>query len=119
MRPAHPQPGASPLEIDNHTASWVVDDVLKLPEELQVCCVCLDEVNVGDKVRSLPCLHTFHSACAEEWLAKKKVCPLCNFAIDGSGAAEAAAGGEGAASAAIDAAAAEPAAGGAAGLAEA
>ena len=33
--------GASSQEIDNYTASWVVDDVTKLPEELRVCCVCL------------------------------------------------------------------------------
>ena len=45
------------------------------------------------QVRTLPCLHTFHSGCAEEWLKKKKVCPLCNFPIDGTaeqGAAQAA-----------------------------
>ncbi len=35
-------------------------------------------------MRTLPCLHTFHSACAEEWLQKKKVCPLCQFPIDTS-----------------------------------
>ena len=48
------------------------------------CCVCLEDVNVGDKVRTLPCLHTFHAECAEEWLKKKKVCPLCQFSIDGA-----------------------------------
>ena len=51
------------------------------------------------QVRTLPCLHTFHSGCAEEWLKKKKVCPLCNFPIDGTaeqgdgGTAQAAGGG--------------------------
>ena len=87
--------GASALEIDAHTASWTVDDVSKLPEELRQCCVCLDDVEVGQQVRTLPCLHTFHAACAEEWLGKKKVCPLCQFSIDsngeGDGADEAAA----------------------------
>merc|ERR1719316_887439 len=77
--------GASSREIDLHTASWVVDDVSKLPEELRSCCVCLEDVCVGDAVRTLPCLHTFHAKCAEDWLAKKKVCPLCQFSIDGSG----------------------------------
>lgn len=77
--------GASAREIDMHTASWTVDDVSKLPEELRSCCVCLEDVCVGNHVRTLPCLHTFHSACAEEWLQKKKVCPLCNFPIDGTG----------------------------------
>ena len=72
-------------EIDVHTASWTVDDVTKLPEELRSCCVCLEDVQVGDPVRTLPCLHTFHAKCAEDWLQKKKVCPLCQFPIDGSG----------------------------------
>ena len=74
---------ATASEIDSHTASWVVDDVSKLPEELRSCCVCLEDVCPGNKVRTLPCLHTFHAACAEEWLKKKKVCPLCQFSIDG------------------------------------
>jgi len=78
--------GASTSEIDAHTASWVVDDVSKLPEELRSCCVCLEDVAPGSKVRTLPCLHTFHSDCAEEWLHKKKVCPLCQFTIDGTSA---------------------------------
>jgi len=76
------RPGASTREIDQHTAQWVVDDVMKLPEELRTCSVCLEDVCVGNCVRTLPCLHTFHAGCAEEWLQKKKVCPLCQFAID-------------------------------------
>jgi len=59
--------------------------VIKLPEELRSCCVCLEDVCCGNKVRTLPCLHTFHADCAEEWLKKKKVCPLCQFAIDDTG----------------------------------
>ena len=66
------RPGASMRDIDGMTASWVVDDVMKLPEELRTCSVCLEEVEKGQGVRTLPCLHTFHKACAEEWLKKKK-----------------------------------------------
>lgn len=56
-------------------------DVGKLPEELRTCCVCLEDVCAGQPVRTLPCLHTFHAQCAEEWLKKKKTCPLCQFDI--------------------------------------
>ena len=89
--------GASQQQIDSCTASWVVDDVNKLPEELRSCCVCLEDVNVGDPVRTLPCLHTFHANCACEWLQKKKVCPLCNFSIDGTAEDEEGSGGAGSA----------------------
>jgi E3 ubiquitin-protein ligase SDIR1 len=75
--------GANPREIEAYTAAWTVDDVTKLPEELRSCCVCLEEVCQGNCVRTLPCLHTFHSDCAVEWLKRKKTCPLCQFAIDG------------------------------------
>ena len=30
----------------------------------------------NSRVRTLPCLHTFHAGCAEEWLKKKKVCKV-------------------------------------------
>mmetsp|Transcript_21744 Transcript_21744/g.46836 ORF Transcript_21744/g.46836 Transcript_21744/m.46836 type:complete len:230 (-) Transcript_21744:417-1106(-) len=73
--------GASSHEIDSCTAEWVVDDVGKLPEELRTCCVCLEDVCCEQRVRTLPCLHTFHAECVEEWLQKKKVCPLCQFPI--------------------------------------
>ena len=75
--------GATQRDIDRTTAAWVVEDVSKLPEELRCCCVCLEDVSKGQQVRTLPCLHTFHAGCAEEWLKKKKLCPLCQFAIDG------------------------------------
>ena len=32
--------------------------------------------------RVLPCFHKFHVACIDEWLARKKLCPLCNTSID-------------------------------------
>ena len=73
--------GASASDIDRLSAQWVVDDVSKLPDELRTCCVCLEEVRKHQTVRTLPCLHTFHSECVEEWLSKKKVCPLCQFDI--------------------------------------
>merc|ERR1719408_416597 len=75
--------GASMRDIENSTANWVVEDESKLPSELRTCTVCLEDVQKGQRVRTLPCLHTFHAECVEEWLKKKKLCPLCQFSIDG------------------------------------
>jgi len=80
----HNRTGATLRDIDRTTAAWVVEDDNKLPEELRCCTVCLEDVAKGQRVRTLPCLHTFHAECAEQWLKKKKLCPLCNFAIDGA-----------------------------------
>ena len=74
--------GANLREVEQYTAEWHVDDVSKLPEELRSCCVCLEDVCQGQRVRTLPCLHTFHADCVEEWLKNKKTCPLCQFSID-------------------------------------
>jgi len=42
------------------------------------CTICLDEFEAGDRVRSLPCGHTFHSKCIMKWMTERSAtCPLC------------------------------------------
>merc|ERR1719282_1017999 len=49
-----------------------------------MCAICLEDYNEGDEVRFLPCtdLHHFHVECVDQWLKKKKCCPLCKVNID-------------------------------------
>ncbi len=50
-----------------------------LENNLDKCCsVCMDELEKDNEVINLPCGHTFHSHCIEEWLSKYNYnCPVC------------------------------------------
>eukprot|EP01087_Luapelamoeba_hula_P016387 TRINITY_DN5036_c0_g1_i1.p1 TRINITY_DN5036_c0_g1~~TRINITY_DN5036_c0_g1_i1.p1 ORF type:complete len:288 (-),score=43.14 TRINITY_DN5036_c0_g1_i1:36-899(-) len=46
------------------------------------CPVCQMDFENGDMIRTLPCLHFYHTACIDKWLASKKTCPTCMQRID-------------------------------------
>nr|ABK26617.1 unknown [Picea sitchensis] len=42
------------------------------------CAVCLEIFQNGDRCRVIPvCSHAFHVQCADAWLSKCSVCPIC------------------------------------------
>ncbi|KAK9061158.1 hypothetical protein SSX86_018338 [Deinandra increscens subsp. villosa] len=53
----------------------------KTSEDDLTCSVCLEQVNVGELVRSLPCLHQFHASCIDPWLRQQGTCPVCKFRV--------------------------------------
>lgn len=34
------------------------------------CCICKENLVIGDKMQELPCKHTFHPPCLKPWLVK-------------------------------------------------
>ncbi|CAM9659538.1 RING finger protein 11 [Lampetra fluviatilis] len=46
------------------------------------CVICMLEFVCGDAVRFLPCLHTYHVECIDDWLMRSFTCPSCMEPVD-------------------------------------
>ncbi|XP_076005534.1 E3 ubiquitin-protein ligase ARK2C isoform X2 [Genypterus blacodes] len=46
------------------------------------CTICLSMLEDGEDVRRLPCMHLFHQACVDQWLATSRKCPICRVDIE-------------------------------------
>lgn len=56
-------------------------------QEHRSCSICQEDFRLGEEYRRLPCLHISHTACIDEWLRRKELCPLCHHqcALTGRG----------------------------------
>lgn len=45
------------------------------------CAICLDDIEVGAKIRTLPCGHVFNATCVETWVVRANRCPVCNTPV--------------------------------------
>ncbi|KAF9198994.1 E3 ubiquitin-protein ligase rnf13 [Haplosporangium sp. Z 27] len=42
------------------------------------CAICLEEYEVGEQLRELPCKHIFHTQCIDPWFKDiHSICPVC------------------------------------------
>ena len=70
--------------VERACPATLVDEALRrrLEERDSTCIVCFSELAVGDRVRSLPCGHTFHTECVDGWWRAPRgpmeaKCPTC------------------------------------------
>ncbi|WCJ19647.1 RING/U-box superfamily protein [Euphorbia peplus] len=55
----------------------------KASDDGLTCSVCLEQVIVGEVIRTLPCLHQFHANCIDPWLRQQGTCPVCKSRAGG------------------------------------
>lgn len=72
----HNRLGATAAELER-LPTHVIQNTEKLGSNKK-CSICLETYKKGDVVRILPCLHQYHSECADVWLRLKCQCPVCN-----------------------------------------
>mmetsp|Transcript_107662 Transcript_107662/g.309910 ORF Transcript_107662/g.309910 Transcript_107662/m.309910 type:complete len:468 (+) Transcript_107662:152-1555(+) len=69
--------------LEQFTISFVSG--LQLHEDLEetsvLCTVCLEEMQIGEELCRLPCMHTFHRCCVHAWLARDRRCMLCRLDV--------------------------------------
>ncbi|KAL8567621.1 hypothetical protein ACOMHN_054434 [Nucella lapillus] len=46
-------------------------------QEIEQCQICLLDLEDGDTLRCIPCIHHFHSHCLDEWVKRHATCPSC------------------------------------------
>mmetsp|Transcript_8818 Transcript_8818/g.16860 ORF Transcript_8818/g.16860 Transcript_8818/m.16860 type:complete len:183 (+) Transcript_8818:1-549(+) len=74
--PEHTIPAPSQVSIPIEETGDSEDD-----SGLPVCSICLEAKKPGQSVRTVPCLHQFHTECLDPWLRTKASCPECAMAV--------------------------------------
>ncbi|KAL5072220.1 hypothetical protein RYX36_023107 [Vicia faba] len=70
--------GLSPSQLQN-LPTLTGKDLVAAPE----CAVCLDDISDEQSARVIPgCNHAFHLECADTWLSKHPLCPVCRAKLD-------------------------------------
>ncbi|CAK0877354.1 unnamed protein product [Prorocentrum cordatum] len=69
--------------VGQFTISFVADP--DLHEDMEavscLCTFCLDDMQIGEELCRLPCMHTFHRRCVHAWLERDRRCMLCRLDV--------------------------------------
>ena len=48
---------------------------------MEQCVICRVEFEEGESLVALPCKHSYHSECINQWLQLNKVSPMCSAEV--------------------------------------
>jgi hypothetical protein len=80
---SEPQQQPAPKEITSKFPINKVDNIDNL--NYRQCSICLEDYQVGDDIKQLPCNHYFHVSCLENWFNVGNFCPICKYKIEDVG----------------------------------
>lgn len=52
------------------------------PDQLEECVICYAKFHMEEKVRQLPCIHSFLEQCIKKWFKITNTSPFCRFKIE-------------------------------------
>ena len=67
--------------IINFIPFTIIQDEPKKLKDDPSCVICLTNFEVGEKVSALPCCHSFHTKCLDNWITRNPKCPVCKFEV--------------------------------------
>jgi hypothetical protein len=48
---------------------------------IRECVICIEDINVNEKIIKLSCNHYYHKKCLLPWINVSKTCPMCRIDI--------------------------------------
>jgi hypothetical protein len=72
--------GVDPADINRLPLHTVTASELNTSVRKQ-CSICLAPYEISESVRTLSCMHQYHSHCIDHWLESNSTCPICKFDI--------------------------------------
>ena len=67
--------------IINYIPFTIIQDEPKKLKDEPRCVICLTDFKIGQKVSALPCCHSFHTKCLDDWIIRNTKCPVCKFEV--------------------------------------
>jgi len=67
--------------IINYIPFTIIQEEPKKLNDEPGCVICLYDFEIGQKVSALPCCHTFHTKCLDNWIIQKQFCPVCKYEV--------------------------------------